>query len=669
MSILVIVESPAKIKKISSYLGQGYVIAASFGHVRDLPSSKAEIPQSHQNVPWAMLGIDVANNFKPLYVPSSSKIQQIERLKLLAQSATQILLATDPDREGEAIAWHLEQVLKPTVPTLRITFNEITEDAVKKAVQNPRQIDLQLVAAQATRRMVDRLFGFKVSPVLSRALEPKLSAGRVQSVAVKLLAERELERMRFGSASYCQLYADLKLEAGVSFKAQLFSVGEQLVAQGKDFNSKGQLKVADRLILEKKQADELAAALKGQTVTVQTLEQKPFSQSPAAPFITSSLQQEGSRKLGFSAEQTMKVAQTLYEGGHITYMRTDSPNLSDEALSAARKAVLARFGEGSVPENPRQYASKNSNAQEAHEAIRPSGKVFKSPEQTGLHGEFLELYTLIYLRTLASQMNNAEGYYTTAILKGDTRLGPVSLGARGKTILEKGYLALYQESSDEEDNRSSLPEMQVGESAKVQKLEVKQTKTQPPARYSEAGLIQALEKGGIGRPSTYAAIMANILQRGYCSKRKNTLIATWKGIAVTQYLEGSFADLLDYGFTKMMEQGLDSIAAGEGKRIPYLQAFWDTLEPKLRRPASMSALNVPHLEQFKLFYRSSQLELVYGTQKILLSSLDEPDQLTLQKAKELLGLEVPLEAKPKKKTAKKAGKKTDEISEAVEVGA
>jgi DNA topoisomerase I len=656
MSILVIVESPAKIKKISSYLGQGYVIAASFGHIRDLPSSKEEIPEKYKDKPWAMLGIDIEDGFKPLYVASSSKKGQIAQLKKLASTASKILLATDPDREGEAIAWHLEQVLKPTVPTLRITFNEITEDAVKKAVQNPRQIDLQLVAAQATRRMVDRLFGFKVSPVLSRALEPKLSAGRVQSVAVKLLSERELERMRFGSASYCQLYADLKLEKD-AFKAQLFSVGDQLVAQGKDFNSKGQLKVADRLILEKKQADELAAALKGQTVNVETLEQKPFSQSPAPPFITSSLQQEGSRKLGFSAEQTMKVAQTLYEGGHITYMRTDSPNLSDEALSAARKAVLARFGEGSVPQTPRQYASKNSNAQEAHEAIRPSGKVFKAPEETGLQGEFLELYTLIYLRTLASQMNNAEGYYTTAILKGNTSLGPVGLGARGKTILEKGYLALYQESSDEEDNRSSLPEMTVGQTAKVQKLEVKQTKTQPPARYSEAGLIQALEKGGIGRPSTYAAIMANILQRGYCSKRKNTLIATWKGIAVTQYLEGSFADLLDYGFTKMMEQGLDSIAAGEGKRIPYLQAFWDTLEPKLRRPASMSALKVPHLEEFKLFYRAGQLELVSKTKTVSFAAFEEPDLLSLQKAREILEKGSLSSGTPEKKPRKPRAKK------------
>lgn len=638
---LVIVESPGKIKKISSYLGNGFVVAASFGHVRDLPAKKDDLPEKYRKEAWANMGIDVHNKFRPYYVTSSSKSAQVQKLQDLARKATEIYLATDADREGEAISWHLLQLLKPTVPVHRMVFHEITQKAIQQALQNLRPLDLSLVAAQESRRCVDRLYGYEISPLLW-SLGPKLSAGRVQSVALRMVAERELERAVFVPTQFISL--DAQTVAG--FTARLTHYAAQRVATGKDFDSKGQLKEG-AYPLSKSEADGLAAELKKHPLFLKSDEEKPFREKPPAPFITSSMQQEASRKLGFSVKKSMEVAQKLYEAGYITYMRTDSPSLSDEGLKGARDAVKQHYGAQLLPDQPRIYASKNQNAQEAHEAIRPSGQAFKplSQAKKELTDEEHQLYELIYKRTLASQMIDATGRQRTLTLNHLEHL----FHASGKTYDEPGFRTLYTEGKDEqEDDGQKLPPLNVGDSIKVQKCTVKNNKTQPPVRFSEPKLVQTLEKAGIGRPSTYAAILSNIETRGYIQRTKNTLHATWLGVAVSRFLTHSFPRFLDYTFTAEMEQQLDDIAAGKRTRLDYLTQFYfsegglgqEVQQYRQRPPFDPDFTPVPLKEAgFQVRIQDGVPVLASGGKAVRIPEKLKPDELTPDRATELLASE------------------------------
>ncbi|GGJ52313.1 type I DNA topoisomerase [Deinococcus roseus] len=636
---LVIVESPGKIKKISSYLGNGYVVAASFGHVRDLPAKKDDLPEKYRSEPWANLGIDVNNKFRPYYVRSSSKSAQIQKLLDLSSKATEILLATDADREGEAISWHLLQLLKPKVPVHRMVFFEITQSAIQKALQNLRPLDLNLVGAQESRRCVDRLYGYEISPLLWK-MGPRLSAGRVQSVALRMVAERELERIEFVPTAFISL--DSLTEHG--FTARLTHFQNQRVATGKDFDSKGKLRDG-AYPFSKEEADGVAAQLKKHPLTLQKDEEKPFTQKPPAPFITSSMQQEASRKLGFSVKKSMEVAQKLYEAGYITYMRTDSPALSDEGTQGARAAVGQHYDAKLLPANPRVYASKNQNAQEAHEAIRPSGKVFRDLQQArkDLADDEYRLYELIYKRTLASQMIDAQGRQRVLTLNLDNHL----FTASGKTYDELGFRTLYVEGKDEqEEEGEKLPQMQVGDLVKVKKTTVKNNKTQPPARYTEPKLVQTLEKAGIGRPSTYASILTNIETRGYIQRTKNTLHATWLGMAVVKFLTEKFPRFLDYTFTAEMEKQLDDIAEGKRTRLDYLTHFYFEegglsveLAAYRQQPHTETDFTPEILKEAGLRIRiqdGTPLLSMSGKAVKIPDSL-KPDDLTPEKAQELLG--------------------------------
>ncbi|MER5574090.1 type I DNA topoisomerase [Streptomyces massasporeus] len=582
---LVIVESPAKAKTIKGYLGPGYIVEASVGHIRDLPNGAAEVPEKYTGE-VRRLGVDVEHDFQPIYVVNADKKAQVKKLKDLLKESDELFLATDEDREGEAIAWHLQEVLKPKVPVKRMVFHEITKAAIQAAVANPRQLNQKLVDAQETRRILDRLYGYEVSPVLWKKVMPRLSAGRVQSVATRLVVERERERIAFRSAEYWDLTGTFATgRAGdssdpSSLVARLQTVDGRRVAQGRDFDSLGQLKSANTLHLDEANARALAAALEQTRFAVRSVESKPYRRSPYAPFRTTTMQQEASRKLGFGAKATMQVAQKLYENGYITYMRTDSTTLSDTAVAAARAQVTQLYGADYLPPQPRTYAGKVKNAQEAHEAIRPSGDRFRTPAETGLTGDQFKLYELIWKRTVASQMKDATGNSVTVKIGGTAADGrDVEFSASGKTITFHGFLKAYVEGADDpnaelDDRERRLPQVSEGDALSAQEITVDGHATKPPARYTEASLVKELEEREIGRPSTYASIIGTILDRGYVFKKGTALVPSFLSFAVVNLLEKHFGRLVDYDFTAKMEDDLDRIARGEAQSVPWLKRFY-----------------------------------------------------------------------------------------------
>ncbi|MFF4714892.1 type I DNA topoisomerase [Streptomyces eurythermus] len=582
---LVIVESPAKAKTIKGYLGPGYIVEASVGHIRDLPNGAAEVPEKYTGE-VRRLGVDVEHDFQPIYVVNADKKAQVKKLKDLLKDSDELFLATDEDREGEAIAWHLQEVLKPKIPVKRMVFHEITKDAIRAAVANPRQLNQKLVDAQETRRILDRLYGYEVSPVLWKKVMPRLSAGRVQSVATRLVVERERERIAFRSAEYWDLTGTFATgRAGdpsdpSSLVARLQTVDGRRVAQGRDFDSVGQLKSAGILHLDEATARGLAAALENASFSVRSVEAKPYRRSPYAPFRTTTLQQEASRKLGFGAKATMQIAQKLYENGYITYMRTDSTTLSDTAISAARAQVTQLYGADYLPPQPRTYAAKVKNAQEAHEAIRPSGDRFRTPAETGLTGDQFKLYELIWKRTVASQMKDATGNSVTVKIGGTSADGrDVEFSASGKTITFHGFLKAYVEGADDpnaelDDRERRLPQVAEGDALSAERITADGHATKPPARYTEASLVKELEEREIGRPSTYASIIGTILDRGYVFKKGTALVPSFLSFAVVNLLEKHFGRLVDYDFTAKMEDDLDRIAAGEAQAVPWLKRFY-----------------------------------------------------------------------------------------------
>ncbi|WP_328861330.1 type I DNA topoisomerase [Streptomyces sp. NBC_00306] len=582
---LVIVESPAKAKTIKGYLGPGYVVEASVGHIRDLPNGAAEVPEKYTGE-VRRLGVDVEHDFQPIYVVNADKKAQVRKLKEQLAESDELYLATDEDREGEAIAWHLLEVLKPKVPVHRMVFHEITKDAIRDAVANPRELNQRMVDAQETRRILDRLYGYEVSPVLWKKVMPRLSAGRVQSVATRLVVERERERIAFRSAEYWDLTGTFSTgRAGdasdpSTLTARLNTVDGQRVAQGRDFGSDGRLKSAQVLHLDEANARSLAAALENATFAVRSVESKPYRRSPYAPFRTTTLQQEASRKLGFGAKATMQVAQKLYENGFITYMRTDSTTLSDTAVSAARAQVTQLYGANYLPDKPRVYAGKVKNAQEAHEAIRPSGDRFRTPAETGLTGDQFKLYELIWKRTVASQMKDATGNSVTVKIGGVAADGrDAEFTASGKTITFHGFMKAYVEGADDpnaelDDRERRLPQVAEGDALTSEEISVDGHATKPPARYTEASLVKELEEREIGRPSTYASIIGTILDRGYVFKKGTALVPSFLSFAVVNLLEKHFGRLVDYDFTARMEDDLDRIARGEAQAVPWLRRFY-----------------------------------------------------------------------------------------------
>jgi DNA topoisomerase I len=581
---LVIVESPAKARTISGYLGRGYVVESSIGHIRDLPDKAADIPAKYKKEPWARLGVNVDADFEPLYIVNPDKKQQVTKLRKLLGEADELLLATDEDREGEAIAWHLLAVLKPRIPARRMVFHEITPDAIAQAVANPRDLNLRLVDAQETRRILDRLYGYEISPVLWKKVMPRLSAGRVQSVATRLVVERERERIAFRSASYWDLEAVFGTGRPDSeppeFPASLVTLDGRRVAQGRDFTSAGELKSPDLVHLGEVEAGELAQRLADAPFSVRTVERKPYRRSPYPPFRTTTLQQEASRKLGFSAKTTMSVAQRLYENGFITYMRTDSIQLSESAVAASRRQARQLFGDEYVPEKPRIYTSKVKNAQEAHEAIRPAGDEFRTPAATGLTGPEFRVYELIWKRTVASQMKDATGESVSVRIAGTSTAGEqAEFAASGKIIGFYGFLKAYVEDADDpeadrEDRERRLPRLAEGDALVAVSMGPSGHSTRPPARYTESTLIKELEDREIGRPSTYAAIIGTILDRGYVFRKGTALVPSFLAFAVTTLLEQHFGHLVDYDFTAQLEDALDAIARGEAQRVPWLRRFY-----------------------------------------------------------------------------------------------
>jgi len=582
---LVIVESPAKAKTISKILGSDYLVESSIGHIRDLPGNASEIPAAYKNEPWAKrLGVDVDNDFKPLYVVPRKKKPQVTKLKQLMKGADELYLATDEDREGESIAWHLQEVLSPTIPVKRMVFHEITPQAIREAVENPRDVDRRLVDAQEGRRILDRLFGFEVSPVLWKKVMPGLSAGRVQSVATRMIVEREEARMRFRSASYWDVEGHFA-PAGSSedlFLATLVSVDEARVATGKDFDAEGNLSRSEVVVLDERTATELADGLEGSTFEVTSVEQKPFKRSPYAPFITSTMQQEAGRKLGFTASRTMRAAQTLYENGFITYMRTDSVTLSGGAIAMARSLAKDLYGAEYIPDKPRTYTKKSKNAQEAHEAIRPAGETFRMPDEIArqVSSDEARLYELIWKRTVASQMSDARGQSAHVRLGAAAATGQrAEFAASGKVISFPGFLKAYVEGSDDpdaalEDRDIRLPALEVGQNVRASDLQPRGHETKPPARFTEASLVKQLEEMGVGRPSTYASIIQTIQSRGYVWKKGSALVPSLTAFSVVRLLREHFARLVDYDFTAAMEEDLDEIAAGEEEALPWLKRFY-----------------------------------------------------------------------------------------------
>ncbi|WP_063007037.1 MULTISPECIES: type I DNA topoisomerase [Nocardia] len=591
MRRLVIVESPTKARKIAPYLGRGYTVEASVGHIRDLPRGAADVPAKYKGQSWARLGVDVDHDFEPIYVVSPDKKAKVSELKTLLRDADELFLATDPDREGEAIAWHLLETLKPKIPVRRMVFHEITEPAIRAAAADTRELDNDLVDAQETRRILDRLYGYEVSPVLWKKVMPRLSAGRVQSVATRIVVQRERERIAFRSAEYWDIAA--KFDAGGResdeanpriFGARLVTVDGSRVAGGRDFGSDGQLKTRNGVtVLDEAAARRLAAGLEKADFQVTSVESKPYTRRPYAPFMTSTLQQEAARKLRFGSERTMRVAQRLYENGYITYMRTDSTTLSESAISAARAQATQLYGPEFVHPTPRQYTRKVKNAQEAHEAIRPAGDTFATPGQlhARLDQDEFRLYELIWQRTVASQMADARGTTLTVRITGRAGTGEECVfSASGRTITFAGFLKAYVESVDEDaggqsdDAESRLPALTEGQNVNATELTPDGHTTNPPPRYNEASLIKALEELGIGRPSTYASIIKTILDRGYVYKRGSALVPSWVAFAVVGLLEEYFGRLVDFDFTAAMEDDLDAIAGGREQRGNWLTSFY-----------------------------------------------------------------------------------------------
>jgi DNA topoisomerase I len=606
---LVIVESPAKARTIAGYLGSGYVVESSIGHIRDMPDKAAEIPVKYRKEPWARLGVDVDHDFEALYVVNADKKSQVTKLRQLLSGADELLLATDEDREGEAIAWHLKEELKPKVPTRRMVFHEITPQAIAEAVAHPRDLDLGLVDAYQTRRVLDRLYGYEVSPVLWKKVMPRLSAGRVQSVATRLIVARERERIAFRPAEYWDLEAIFTKvpvqadrpagapeERGIttggdnpsSFPARLSGLDGQRIAQGRDFTSDGTLRAVAEpnhrsangvpLVLDGETAGALARRLEGVEFAVSNVERKPYRRSPYAPFRTTTLQQEASRKLGFSAKYTMSTAQRLYENGHITYMRTDSVTLSQTAVSAARAQARELYGPEYVPDAPRLFTSKVKNAQEAHEAIRPAGDRFRTPAQSRLSGDEFRLYELIWKRTVASQMKDATGESVSVRITGTSSAGEeAEFSATGKIIHFHGFLKAYvedvEDDAERDDRERRLPPLAERDPL-TGELNPASHVTRPPARYTEASLVKELEDREIGRPSTYASIIGTILDRGYVFKKGPALVPSFLAFAVVTLLEQHFEHLVDYDFTARMEDALDEIARGEAARVPWLRRFY-----------------------------------------------------------------------------------------------
>jgi DNA topoisomerase-1 len=580
---LVIVESPAKARTIGGFLSDDYVVESSVGHVRDLPRNAADVPPAYKDEDWARLGVDTANDFKALYVVPKEKKGQITKLRKLLGQAEELYLATDEDREGESIAWHLTEVLSPTIPVQRMVFHEITPQAIETALREPRELDRRLVDAQEARRILDRLFGYEVSPVLWKIVRRGLSAGRVQSPAIRIVVERERERMRFCPAAFWDVEGHFSASGGQGgFRADLVALDGARIASGKDFSASGDLKNGLAVVLTRAEAEELVEDLSGCDFAVRSVERKPYRRSPYAPFRTSTLQQEAGRQLRFTSQRTMQVAQRLYENGYITYMRTDSVSLSDTAVAAARAVVAERFGSEYLPQSPRRYRSKVKGAQEAHEAIRPAGDGFRGPESVAgnLGADEARLYELIWKRTVASQMADAVGESVQVRLGAQSASGrDAEFGTSGRVISFPGFLRVYVERSDDpdaetDDQERRLPALSAGDALVVESLEAKGHETKPPQRFTEASLVRRLEELGIGRPSTYASIISTIQERGYVWKKGSALIPTFTAFATVRLLEKQFGDLVDYAFTARMEDALDLIASGEAEMVPYLSEFY-----------------------------------------------------------------------------------------------
>ena len=620
---LVIVESTTKAKKIAPYLGSNYIVEASVGHIRDLPRGAADVPPKYKKEPWARLGVNVDKNFTPLYVVSPDKKKKVADLKAKLKDVDELLLATDPDREGEAIAWHLLQTLKPKVPVRRMVFHEITKPAILAAAQNTRELDNNLVDAQETRRILDRLYGYEVSPVLWKKVMPRLSAGRVQSVATRVIVDRERKRMVFVPAEYWDLAAEFTAPASAGtasqgsststdggddrkFTGRLSRVNGKRVAAGRDFNDRGEL-TSDAVVVTKAQAEQLATQLQHVTLPVINVEEKPYTRKPSAPFMTSTLQQEAGRKLHYTSERTMRVAQRLYENGHITYMRTDSTTLSEQGLQAARQQAIALFGKDHVADAPRRYDRKVKNSQEAHEAIRPAGEQFSTPAElrSQLDAEEYKLYELIWQRTIASQMADVKGVSMKVTIGNED----VEFTTTGRTVTFAGFLRAYSDAiadaaASSDANQSRLPHLKVGDEVAISDVAADEHTTNPPARYTEASLVKKMEDLGIGRPSTYASIIKTIQDRGYVYSRGNALVPSWVAFAVVGLMEKSFAALVDYDFTSSMEDELDDIAAGNEVGANWLKGFYfgdehasDATAETIARQGGLKALVGNNLEQ------------------------------------------------------------------------
>jgi len=656
---LVIVESPAKAKTISGYLGRDYVVESSIGHIRDLPGSAAEMPAEQKHL-WKTYAIDVDNDFEPVYVVNKDKKQQVTRLRKALKDADELLLATDEDREGEAIAWHLIEVLQPKVPVHRMVFHEITPSAIREAIENPRDIDRQLVDAQETRRVLDRLYGYEVSPVLWKKVMRGLSAGRVQSVATRLIVERERERMAFRAADYWDLLGvfdtgreQTDASDPRSFEARLVGLNGQRVATGRDFGADGQLKTADIARLDEQAARSLAERLLDAPFAVRNVEKRPYRRSPYAPFRTTTLQQEASRKLSFGAQRTMRVAQRLYEGGYITYMRTDSTTLSETAVQAARAQARQLYGDDYVPETPRRYESKVKNAQEAHEAIRPAGDNFRTPGEVAgeLERDELRLYELVWQRTVASQMADATGQSVSVRLGATTAAGDdAEFSASGKVITFPGFLRVYVEDADDpdaerDDKERRLPAVEQGDALSATEISPEGHSTKPPPRYTEATLVKELEEREIGRPSTYASIIGTILDRGYVFKRGSALVPSWVAFAVVALLEKHFPRLVDYDFTARMEDDLDRIANGEAHGAPWLRSFYFGENGEEGLHALVSDLGEIDAREVNSLSIGDGIVLRVGRygpfverdgQRASVPEDLAPDELTVEKAEELL---------------------------------
>ncbi len=652
---LVIVESPAKARKIGGFLGEDYVVEASVGHIRDLPQRAADIPKEYKKIAWAKEGVNIEEGFEPLYVINPDKRAKVNELKALMKDADELILATDEDREGEAIAWHLIEVLRPKIPVRRMVFHEITKEAIQKAANETRDLDYKLVDAQETRRVLDRLYGYRLSPVLWKKVMPRISAGRVQSVATRLIVERERERMAFISSSWW----DLTAQCQAGFNARLLSLDGKRLAQTSDFDSNGGLKeknAANILLLDEAAANELVQNLQGQSLIVRSTEESPRTERPKAPFTTSTMQQDAGSRLGWGAQLTMRVAQRLYENGYITYMRTDSVTLSQSAIQAARDSAKALYGAEYIPASPRFYEGKTKNAQEAHEAIRPAGDTFKTPGELApeLSRDEFALYDLIWKRTIASQMSDAKKMQMRVDFDVTTKSKQAAIfRANGSVVTFPGFLAAYEEITDEsnteDDDSKRLPPMSVGDDIKVNAYTCEGHETKPPARYTEPTLVKKLEELGIGRPSTFASIISTIQDRGYVAKRGRALVPTFLAFSVTGLLEQHFGKLVDYEFTASMEEDLDRIANGEEDRVDWLTKFFFGTEGNPGLEALAADLGAIDAQQINTMKMGQDIEIRVGRFGAYIqqgegdnrkfANIPEtmaPDELTLQVAIDLL---------------------------------